>query len=67
VISKLYHPLLPFNEDKIREEFQVIDDTIVSMKYIDLKKNITFQYGVVGLPVEIKGIEVIDTNSALIP
>ncbi len=50
----------PINEDKIREEFKVLNDTLVLMKYIDLKKNITFRCGVVGLPVEIKGIEVIN-------
>jgi len=49
----------PFNEDYFSDDFQILNDTIVEMKYLDLNKEITSQCGE-GFPFKIRGIEILD-------
>ncbi len=49
----------PRNEDFFNADFQVLTDTIVEMKYLDLNQEITAQCGE-GYPFKIRGIEIID-------
>ena len=48
----------PTNEDFLNADFQILNDTIVEMRYLDLNRKITSQCGE-GFPYEIRGIEVI--------
>ncbi len=49
----------PINEEFFGSEFKISRDTIVEMKYKDLKRDISYSCGD-GYPVNIKGIEVLD-------
>lgn len=49
----------PINESFFDSTFQTLNDTLVEMKYKDLRREITSQCGE-GYPYQIRGIEVID-------
>lgn len=49
----------PNNEEFFGTEFKILRDTIVEMKYRDLKRDISYSYGD-SYPFPVKGIEVLD-------